>query len=656
MPIILLSISMAVVGLGFAVFLALRIIKQKVDDKGAEVISSYIHNGAMAFLLKEYIILFAFVVVIALLIIITPALSWKIALTFVFGAIFSVLAGFIGMKISTMANIRTAEECKKDIRSGFNVAFSAGSITGLSVVGLGLLGVSIFYIIFRDPQIIYGFGFGASLVALFARVGGGIYTKAADVGADTVSKIESSIPEDDPRNPASIADNVGDNVGDVAGMGADLFESYIDSIIAAMVLGALVLPLFGSSAVVLPLLIAGIGIIASILGNLIIKYLKGDVDKIINKASWVAVVITIILSFIAIRFTVADMGVFFAIVVGLIAGVMVGVSTRYYTSNKNKSVKEVASAAQTGSATNIISGLSVGFSSTIIPILVVVISIYLSHNFAGLYGVAIAVVGMLSTLGVVMASNAYGPVVDNAAGIAEMAGMGLEVRERAEELDAIGNTSAAVGKGFAIGSAALTSIVLLVSFGIIANLDVVNLMDIKVIIGLFIGGLLPFVFSALTIKSVGIAASKIVNEVRRQFKEIDGLLSGQAEPDYKKCIEISTVSALKQMILPGILAVASPIVIGLWLGVSSLAGMLAGSIVTGFLLAIFMANSGGAWDNAKKFIEADNFGGKGSDAHKASIVGDTVGDPLKDTAGPALNILIKMMAIVSIIIVPLIIL
>jgi K(+)-stimulated pyrophosphate-energized sodium pump len=653
MFLVFFAIVVAIGGLGFAFFLASKIMKQEVEDKRAEVISSYIHQGAMAFLVKEYMILATFIAIVTVLIILVPALSWKLAIAFVLGAGLSVLAGFIGMNIATRANVRTAEGCRKDLRSGLDVAFASGSVMGLSVVGLGLLGVSILYLVFRDPQIIYGFGFGASSVALFARVGGGIYTKAADVGADLVGKVESGIPEDDPRNPASIADNVGDNVGDVAGMGADLFESYVDSIIAAMVLGALFLPLFGSQAVVLPLLLASIGIIASVLGNLIVKFLKGSPHKILNQATWIAGLITIVLSFFAIRYTVGNIDVFYAMLVGLVAGVVIGLSTEYYTSDKNKPVQTVAKYSQTGSATNIISGLSLGFMSTIVPVLSVVIAIYGSYTLAGLYGVAIAAVGMLSTLGMTLASDTYGPVADNAAGIAEMAGMGSEVRVRAEELDAVGNTTAAVGKGFAIGSAALTALVLLVSFGQAANLETINLLNPQVIIGLFIGGLLPFVFAALTMKSVGQAAAKMVDEVRRQFREIDGLMSGQAEPDYKRCIEISTTAALKQMILPGLLAVVIPVVVGLWLGAESLAGLLAGSIVTGFLLAIFMSNAGGAWDNAKKFVEAGNFGGKGSETHKASVVGDTVGDPFKDTSGPALNILIKLMAIISIVIVPL---
>lgn len=650
-----LSIIIAVLGLGFAGFLASRLMKLKVEDKGAEVISSYIRKGAMSFLVKEYIVLASFVALVALAIFIIPALSWKIAVTFILGALLSSAAGFIGVRVATMANIRTAEKCKIDLRSGLNVAFSSGSVMGLVVVSLGLLGIALLYVVFGNPEVIYGFGLGASLVALFARVGGGIFTKAADVGADLVGKVEENIPEDDPRNPASIADNVGDNVGDIAGMGADLFESYVDSIIAAMVLGMLFLPLFGSKAVVLPLLIAAIGIVASVIAKLLSKYIKGAPHKILNHIVLLTALIVSVLSFIAIKFTVGDVNVFWAVLTGLVAGVAIGLSTEYYTSNKNKPTKEVALASQTGAATNIIAGLSLGFSSTVIPVVVVVVALYLSHLFAGLYGVAIAAVGMLSTLGMTLASNAYGPVVDNAAGIAEMAGMGSEVRERAEELDAVGNTAAAVGKGFAIGSAALTALVLLISYGKAVGLDVINLIDPKVIMGLFIGGLLPFVFSALTVRSVGKTASKIVDEARRQFKEIDGLISGQVEPDYKKCIEISTTAALRQMILPGVLAIVVPIAIGLWLGAASLAGLLAGSIVTGFLLAVFMANAGGAWDNAKKFIEADNLGGKGSETHKAAVIGDTVGDPFKDTAGPALNILIKLMAIISIVIVPLLV-
>ncbi len=648
------AVIIAVFSLVFAGYLAWQLKKQPVVDQKAKEISDIIHQGSMAFLNKEYKILAIFVLIVAALIWFVPALSWKTAICFVAGAIFSVVSGNIGMRIATLANVRTAEAAKKDLFDGLKVAFSSGSVMGLSVVGLGLLGVSVAYIIFKDPNVIYGFGFGASGVALFARVGGGIYTKAADVGADLVGKVEAGIPEDDPRNPAVIADNVGDNVGDVAGMGADLFESYVDSIIAAMALGMLGVATFGPQAVVLPLLLAGVGLVASILGNFVIKsFKKGNPHSVLNWGIWSAAVLTAIGSLPAIYYTVGDLKVYYALLVGLVSGIVIGLVTEYYTSDKNKPAQEVAKAAESGPATNIISGFALGLMSTIIPVIVIAIAIFLAYKFGGLFGIAIASVGMLATLGITLATDTYGPVADNAAGIAEMAKMGDETRKRAEELDAVGNTTAAIGKGFAIGSAALTALVLLVSFGQAVNLEVINLLDTKVLIGLFIGGLLPCVFCAFSMKAVGKAAFEMVQEVRRQFKEIAGIMEGTGKPDYNRCIEISTAAALKRMIAPGLIAVVVPVVVGVVLGPQALAGLLAGSTLTGFLLAVIMANAGGAWDNAKKYIEAGNLGGKGSAAHKAAVVGDTVGDPFKDTSGPSLNILIKLMAIISIIIAPL---
>lgn len=647
------GVAAGFIGLLYAAWLGWRIKKQPVQDEKVKEIAGYIHEGAMAFLNKEYKILGIFVAVVALLIGFS-SLGWVQAGCFVLGSFISALTGNIGMRIATLANARTAEAAKNSLFAGLRVAFSSGSVMGLSVTGLSLVTIGILYAVIKDPNVIYSFGFGASSVALFARVGGGIYTKAADVGADLVGKVEAGIPEDDPRNPATIADNVGDNVGDVAGMGADLFESYSDSLIAAMALGAASTYLFGGSAVYLPLLIAGLGIIASLVGNVVINMRKnGAAHSILNSGIWTAAVVTAVASYFLVRGTVGSIGVFWSIIAGLVSGIVIGLVTEYYTSDKNKPTREVANASQTGPATNIIAGFALGLMSTVIPVLAVCAAIWVAYVQAGTYGIAIAAVGMLATLGITLATDTYGPVADNAAGIAEMAGLGHETRERAEQLDAVGNTTAAIGKGFAIGSAALTALVLLVTFGHVVNLSVVDILDPKVLIGLFIGGLLPAVFSALTMKSVGTSAQEMVMEVRRQFKEIPGIMEGTAKPDYTRCVAISTASALKHMIVPGLLAVVIPVLVGFILGKTSLAGMLAGSTVTGFILAVIMANAGGSWDNAKKYIEAGNLGGKGSPVHKAAVVGDTVGDPFKDTSGPSLNILIKLMAIVAIVIAPL---
>jgi len=646
----------SLVALGGAGVLAYRLNQEKVEEPRAEIISGYIRSGAKTFLIREYKILAVFTVLVTLVIFIMPSLSWKTGIAFLVGAIFSAAAGFVGMTIATSANVRTAEACRHQLIPGLRVAFASGSVMGLVVVGLGLLGISLLYLIFGSPEIIYGFGFGASLVALFARVGGGIYTKAADIGADLVGKMETGIPEDDLRNPATIADNVGDNVGDVAGLGADLFESYTESIIAAMVLGLAVLPLLGSKAIVLPLILSALGIIAALVGTGVVFLIKNQPPRrILNYGIWSATLVMVVFSWLAVKLTVKQIDIFWALLVGLLAGLIIGLTTEYYTSDARRPVREVAQSSKTGSATNIISGFSLGLMSTTGPVLTVVAAIILAYKFGGIYGVAVAAVGLLSTLGITLATDSYGPVADNAAGLAEMAKLGPEIRLRAEELDAVGNTTAAIGKGFSIGSAALTALVLMISFGQAVNLQFINLLDVNTIAGLFIGGLLPFIFSALVIKAIGRAAGQMVEEVRRQFRETVGIMEGTVEPDYNRCIAISTSSALRQMILPGLLAVLAPVVVGRWLGAASLAGLLAGSIVSGFLLAVFMANAGGAWDNAKKYIEAGNHGGKGSAAHRASIVGDMVGDPLKDAAGPALNILIKLMAIVSIIIAPLLI-
>jgi len=650
---IYISIIMSLIALIFAGILAYTIRKHKVENKKAQEISSAIHKGAMAFLNKEYKILIIFVIIVG--VILYFSVGHNTTWAFLCGAIFSALAGNIGMRIATLSNARTAEAAKKSLKQGLKVAFNSGSVMGMTVVGLGLLGISILYLIFDNPQIIYGFGFGASAIALFARVGGGIYTKAADVGADLVGKIEAGIPEDDPRNPATIADNVGDNVGDVAGMGADLFESYVDAIIAAMVIGSMGFLIKLNNLVFLPLLLASVGIIAAIIGNIFIKTGSEKImpHKLLNRGIFGATILTAVFSIFIIKFTTGSFLLLGAFLIGLISGIGIGLITEFFTSHNYGPTKKVAISAQTGSATNILRGFSLGMQSTLVPILIISIAIFLAYLFGGIYGIAIAAVGMLSTLGITLAADTYGPVADNAAGIAEMSKLGDEVRKKTEQLDAVGNTTAAIGKGFAIGAAALTALALLVSYGLIVELEIINILNPKTIIGLFIGGLMPFLFSSLAISSVSKAATKMVQEVRRQFKKIKGLLEGEAKPDYTRCVTISTEAALKEMVLPGILVVVTPILIGFLLGPEALGGLLAGSIVTGFLLAITMANSGAAWDNAKKYIEAGNLGGKGSEAHKAAVVGDTVGDPFKDTAGPSLNILLKLMAIVALIIAPL---
>ena len=640
----------SIIALAFAGLLAWRIKKQEVVSKKAERISEVIRQGAMAFLNREYKILFIFVIVVSALI--YYFISPKTALAFILGAFLSALAGQVGMRVAVLANVRTAEKLKNSIRPGLSVALNSGTVMAMSVVGLGLLGITVLYIIFKEPIIIYGFGFGASSVALFARVGGGIYTKAADVGADLVGKVEKGIPEDDPRNPATIADNVGDNVGDVAGMGADLFESYVDSIIAAMVIGSIVA--IGDRGILLPMVLAGTGIIVSLISNIFVKMGSvGSGHKILNRGIWVATILMAVSAYGIIKYLEFGIDIFYAFLSGLLAGLVIGLVTEYFTSDKYRLTRKVAKAAETGAGTNIISGFALGLLSTIVPVIVVSVVIFFAYQWGQLFGVAIAAVGMLSTLGMTLATDTFGPVVDNAAGIAEMAGMDKEIRKRAEELDAVGNTTAAIGKGFAIGAAALTALVLMISYGQSVNLPFIDLLNYKVIIGLFLGGLMPFVFSSFALQAVGKAAMAMVKEVRRQFKTIKGIMTGKAEPDYKKCIDISTKAALREMILPSVLSILVPVLVGFILGAAALAGLLAGSIVSGFLLAVTMANAGGAWDNAKKYIEAGNLGGKGSEAHKAAVVGDTVGDPFKDTAGPSLNILIKLMAIVALIIAPL---
>lgn len=641
-----------VAALLYAAYASMKISAYKVDNDKINELSGIIQSGAMTFLYREYKALVPFVIVVAAL------LAWKInvpsAICFVSGALCSALTGYIGMKVATKANGKTAYGALKGMNEALGIAFTGGSVMGMSVVGVGLVGILGMFYLFEDPAIVTSFGFGASSIALFARVGGGIYTKAADVGADLVGKVEAGIPEDDPRNPAVIADNVGDNVGDIAGMGADLFESYVNSIIAAMVIGALV---YGMSGVIYPMLLAAVGIAASILATFFVRVKEGGNPARALSGGLMATGVFMCAGtyFLTQWLFVGDITLFWAVVSGVVAGIAIGAVTEYYTSGDYSSVKEIAAAAETGSATTILTGLSVGMKSTCIPVILVCMAILAGIKFGGLYGIACSAVGMLAITGMALSVDAYGPISDNAGGIAEMANLPHEVREITDKLDAVGNTTAAVGKGLAIGSAALTALALFVAYSQAAKLTAIDLNDPGVMVGLFIGGLLPFIFSALSIQAVSRAAEKMIEEVRRQFREIPGIMEGTARPEYERCVDISTTAALREMVVPGVMAVVVPVGVGYILGPAALGGLLAGSIVTGVMMAIFMSNAGGAWDNAKKYIESGHHGGKGTPAHAAAVVGDTVGDPFKDTAGPSLNILIKLMSVVATVLAPLLV-
>ena len=661
-----------VLALLFALYKASTINKAEPGNERMQEISSYIHEGAMAFLARQYKSVGIFAII--MFFILGFAINWPTAAAFAAGALCSALAGYFGMTVATKANVRTANAAMKSgMNKALDIAFSGGSVMGMTVVGLGLLGTGLFWLIFKNENIVTGFSLGASSIALFARVGGGIYTKAADVGADLVGKVESGIPEDDPRNPAVIADNVGDNVGDVAGMGADLFESYVGSIVSAITLGVLAYknrPGFdGTEGVLFALLISAVGIVASILGTMFVRGKEGsNPQKALNMGTYASSLIVMVAAFFLSNSMLKSLLPFGSIVFGSAVGLIIAKITEVYTSDEYKYVKEIADQSETGAATTIISGLSVGMRSTAYPIIVLAIGIIGSYLIAGydpsaagsingtmgLYGIALAAVGMLSTTGMTVAVDAYGPISDNAGGIAEMCELPHEVREITDKLDSVGNTTAAIGKGFAIGSAALTALALFASYTMVTGITSISLTEPTVMAGVFIGGMLPFLFSAITMSAVGKAAFSMIEEVRRQFREMPGIMEGKDKPDYRRCVDISTSAALKEMIIPGLLAVVVPLIVGFVLGKEALGGLQAGALVTGVLMAIFMSNAGGAWDNAKKYIEGGTHGGKGSTAHKAAVVGDTVGDPFKDTSGPSINILIKLITVVSLVFGPLI--
>ena len=672
----IVAIAASVIALLFAGFLTSVVLKKDSGSDRIRFIGDAIQKGAMAFLSREYSLLAIFVVVMAIIlgVFVDFDILGRIghetndgvpgtAIAYLVGAFGSGLAGFIGMSIAVRANTRTTVQAMEGLNPALRVAFNSGAVMGLSVVGLALLGVTLMFVAFNnDASVVAGFGFGASSIALFARVGGGIYTKAADVGADLVGKLEQGIPEDDPRNPATVADNVGDNVGDVAGMGADLFESYVGSIIATVALAVVGSSTLGGSTekldlILFPLLVASIGIFSSIIGTFLVRTGEGaSMGRLLwslRTGIFSAGALVLIGTAALILSMDLDFKLFWVVLTGLLAGQLIGTASEYYTSYEYSPTKKLAEQSETGPATIMIGGLGLGMMSTVIPGVVVIVAMWLSYYFAGLYGVALAAVGMLSTLGITLATDAYGPVADNAGGIAEQAGLDPEVRERTDALDSLGNTTAATGKGFAIGSAVLTALALMAAYAQAVQIEVFNIMDIKVMMGLIIGAIMPFLFAALTMQAVGRAAYAMVQEVRRQFREIEGLLEGTADPDYARAVDISTTGAMKEMVLPGVIAVVVPVGVGIVLGAEALGGLLIGSIATGFLFAIMMANAGGAWDNAKKYIEAGHLGGKGSDQHSAAVVGDTVGDPFKDTSGPALNILLKLMSIVALVFGPL---